>query len=201
MSPHAAQPRKHVLLLGKLDLELALSRDRMHREDLEDECGAVDHACLGQELLDVDLLGRREFVIEDDEVGAEFERGRGDLVGLPRSDERARVGSVEPLRDDGDHVDLGRMGKALELGDRFLDRPFGVAAVDADEDRAVTVCREVLLGLWMASALRRHAKVCARSQGVLDALDGLFETVVRRRERDADVALAARPVRGAGARR
>ncbi len=67
-----AQPRQQVLHLRELDLELALAARRVQREDVEDERRAVDDLRLGNGVLEVGLLRRREVVVEDDERRVEF---------------------------------------------------------------------------------------------------------------------------------
>ena len=134
----------------------------MHREDLKDECGTVDDARLREQLLYVDLLARREFVVEDHEVRRESLCSLGDLVGLACSDERARVGPVKPLRDLGDDRNLGGIRESSELGQRLFDRPVIVTPVDANEDRTVHHRREVLEGMWFYALVWGHAEEYSR---------------------------------------
>ena len=53
--PLAAQARQDVLVLRQLDLQPALPRPRVLREDVEDQRGAVEHLHV-QRLLEVALL-------------------------------------------------------------------------------------------------------------------------------------------------
>ena len=67
--PGAPHPREVVLELRQLDLQLALGRDGVLGEDVEDQLGAVDHA--GRErVLERSLLRRRELVVDEEHLGA-----------------------------------------------------------------------------------------------------------------------------------
>ena len=57
------QPRRQVLQLGQLDLQAALPRPRMTREDVENQLRAVQHAPV-KLFLKIALLSRGQFVIE-----------------------------------------------------------------------------------------------------------------------------------------
>jgi hypothetical protein len=82
----AAEAGKVVFELGQFDLEFAFVGAGPLGEDVEDERGPVEH--LGAEgLFEVALLGRRQFVVEDHEVGAFFLAGRGDVLNLSAADE------------------------------------------------------------------------------------------------------------------
>jgi len=57
-------------MLGELDLQHALLRRGVLRKDVEDHRRPVDDVDL-EHLLQVALLGRRQLVVEDDEVEIE----------------------------------------------------------------------------------------------------------------------------------
>ena len=91
VAPLATQARQEVFGLRELDLQAPLPRARAHREDIEDEGGAVDHLEL-ELLLQVALLRGRELVVEDDGVGALLDAGVGHLAGACRRRCRWRAG-------------------------------------------------------------------------------------------------------------
>ena len=137
-APH--QPRRQVLQLRQLDLQLALVAARALREDLEDQLvrSTTRHV---EVALEVALLRRRQRLVEDDDVGARCSRGqRLDLVGLaacrrtaPRrapcaARRRARRRRRRPIR---------RAGRARRARRRNAAR----AEVDADQDRAAPARR------------------------------------------------------------
>src|SRR5439155_5492103 len=62
--PHAAHARQVVLELRELDLELALGRDGVLGEDVEDQLCAVDDART-ERVLEVSLLRRVELGVDD----------------------------------------------------------------------------------------------------------------------------------------
>ena len=67
--PHAAHPWQVVLQLRELDLKLALGAPRMLGEDVEDQLGPIDDACL-ECVLERPLLGRLELVVHEEHLGA-----------------------------------------------------------------------------------------------------------------------------------
>src|SRR5207247_6914806 len=88
--PHPSHPRKVVLELGQLDLELALGALRMLGEDVEDELGAIDDAEL-QLVLEAALLARIEVVVHQQRFRIDPGQGLFQLDELPLADVRARV--------------------------------------------------------------------------------------------------------------
>ena len=67
--PGAAHARQVVLELRQLDLELALGRDGVLGEDVEDQLRAVDDAG-GERVLERPLLRRRELVVDEEHLRA-----------------------------------------------------------------------------------------------------------------------------------
>ena len=67
--PHPAHARQVVLELRELDLQLALGRDGVLREDVEDQLRAVDDSRV-ERVLEVALLRRVELVVDDHALGA-----------------------------------------------------------------------------------------------------------------------------------
>src|SRR5262245_7281170 len=81
--PRAAAPEagKAVAVLGELDLGLAFDAGRVLGEDVEDHGGAVDCGP-PQQLLQVELLGRGQLVVEDDRVAVGLLSHPAQLLGL-----------------------------------------------------------------------------------------------------------------------
>jgi hypothetical protein len=112
--------------LRELDLELALGTARAPRKDVEDEAGAVQHA-LADQLLEVALLGRRELVVHEHEIGGlGLARDRG-FPRLAAADEIPRLGRLAVARDRRDRNRAGRACQRAEfpefLGVRRLAEP------------------------------------------------------------------------------
>ena len=109
----------------------------MLAEDIEDECCTVDDlGRLADDLLKIDLLGWSQLVIEDDDVGIECPDSGDDLVDLTLADEGLGNGRIETLGEGAD--DFGAVGlrQPAQLCERVLEKPFGPAEVDTDEDGA-----------------------------------------------------------------
>ena len=114
MLPHAAHAREVVLELRQLDLELPFGRDRVLREDVEDELRPVDDARL-EHVLQQPLLRRRELVVDEEDLGLPAAVLVLELVELPLADVAARIG-LRPVLDDAGHgLDARRAGELLEL--------------------------------------------------------------------------------------
>ncbi len=133
--PAADEPRQLVLHLRELDLQLALRAARPQREDVEDQARAVDDAAF-QRALEVALLGARQRVVEDDEVGTGLAAPRRDLLDLALAGKGRGIGPLASAGHRADDGRAGRHGERLELG-HPLGR-IGVAEIECDEQRAVT---------------------------------------------------------------
>ena len=114
MLPHAAHAREVVLELRELDLELALGRDGVLREDVEDELGPVDDAGL-ELVLEQPLLRRRQLVVDEQHLGLRAAVLLLQLVELPLADVAAGIGLRAVLDDACDGLDARRPGELLEL--------------------------------------------------------------------------------------
>ena len=116
VGPQAAHAGEVVLELRELDLELALGRVRVRREDVEDRRRAVDdrHREL---LLEVALLARRELVVGGDEVRVGGLGRRLDLLELARPEVGVRVRAVAVLDALADDVDPGGAQQLAQLGE------------------------------------------------------------------------------------
>ena len=130
----APEPRQPVPQQRQLDLRLALLAGGVLGEDVEDHRGAVDGGA-PEQLLEVELLGRRELVVEDDRVAVDLEGDLAQLLGLALADVVRRVGRVAPLHDPGDLVGAGGVDELRQLVERRVDVVERlVAEGDADED-------------------------------------------------------------------
>ena len=116
------QPRQRVLELRQLDLQLAVARLRVLREDVEDQHGAIDDLELGG-VGDGARLRRREIVIEHQHGGVGLQRARHQLVELALADEEARIDLLPALRHHVEHAHAGGAAQLLQLGEaRLRDR-------------------------------------------------------------------------------
>ena len=132
----AGEPRHPVLHLRELDLELALARARVPREDVEDHGGAVDDARVEQ-LLEVLLLLRRELVVEHDEVGAAAGALERQLLRLALPHPRVRVGRAAMLGRAADDARAGGDHERRELVERVLGLEGVALLLEPDEVRAL----------------------------------------------------------------
>ena len=109
MGPVAGEPRHEVLQLSQLDLQLAFPGAGPLGEDIEDERCAVDDL-RSENLFQISGLGPGEFFVEEDSIGIGLLGGLGELLGLARPNERARVRCVQPLGSLPHHRHPSRVG-------------------------------------------------------------------------------------------
>jgi hypothetical protein len=121
VGPHARQPRQRVLELGELHLHLGLAAAGSRGEDVENQLGPVDDP-RADDVLDVLALTGRELVVEDDERRLLLGDQRLELLDLALAEVRARVRTVELLRELADDLGTRRVGKALELAQVLVER-------------------------------------------------------------------------------
>ena len=117
----AAQARQPVAQQRQLDLGLALERVRVLGEDVEDHRRAVDRRA-AEQLLEVELLCRRQFVVEHDGVGVDGDADLLQLLGLALADVPRVVGRVATLHDTRHDVGAGGVDEQLELVEAGVDR-------------------------------------------------------------------------------
>ena len=115
----AAESLLEVLQLGQLDLGLALGALGVLGEDVEDQCGPVDHLDLDP-ILQVAQLRGRELAVTDHRVGTGGDHHLAQLLDLAAPDVRGRVGSGAALDQALEHLGAGGLGEQLELGHRIL---------------------------------------------------------------------------------
>ena len=138
----APQSRQAVAQQRQLDLRLALERVGVLAEDVEDHRGAVDRRA-AEQLLEVELLGRRQLVVEHDGVGVDGEADLLELLGLALADVPRVIGRVAALHEAADLVGTGGVDEQRELVEAGLDVGLVVTGErDPDEhdplpDRAV----------------------------------------------------------------
>ena len=95
----------------------------MPGEDIQNQCRAVnDFDLLAQNTLQFALLARREFVVKDNNVCAQFEDEHMQFLDFPCADQRRRIGFFQPLRYSANHGYAGSLGQQGELCNRVMQR-------------------------------------------------------------------------------
>src|SRR5437762_12437600 len=100
--------------MGKLDLQLAFGGRSPLAENFEDQAGAVDHLCADL-LLQVLLLHRREWRIDDQQSRVMFARETRDFLDLPLTQQGRGTEGAEAKCAFGDDDDANRLGESLGL--------------------------------------------------------------------------------------
>jgi len=120
VGPSPGQTGQQVLLLGKLDLHTPFMGASAAGEYVQDEGGPVDDFD-AKSTLQIALLGRREFVVEDGHVVPDAVAQRYHLVELSAADEVCGCRRIQALCGRGN--DLGSSGarELTELGQRLLE--------------------------------------------------------------------------------
>ncbi len=136
--PHPLQAGQQILVLRQTNLKSSLLACGMESEYVQYKSRSVyDLHLASHNLFQVRLLGRRQLVIEDDEVGGVCARQFGNLFGFSRAYERSRVRSLEPLGGRCHDVGAGGIDQTGKLRQRRGNRPRGTRSVDPDEHRAL----------------------------------------------------------------
>ena len=158
VGPAAHQARGHVAQLRQFDLQLAFVALRTLGEDVQDQPGAVDHAAL-QRALQVALLGGRQRVVDQDEVGPGRVRGGLDLLELAAADQRGGIGPVDTRAEYAGDRCAGRARKLGELLQQALvhraagmgldqQRMFALAGSFKEHARASSSCHSASSEPW-----------------------------------------------------
>jgi hypothetical protein len=125
MRPSAHEPRRHVLQLRELDLQLAFMGARALREDVEDQSRAIDDAALG-ELFEIAFLHGAQRAVDQDQIRIERLALLGELRGFAGADEVARI---RPVDARSQRADDARAGRARELAEFFECYGIGAAGL------------------------------------------------------------------------
>ena len=113
--PHPAHARQVVFELRELDLQLALGRDGVLRENVEDQLRPVDDARV-ESVLEVALLRRVELVVDDHALGARLAEAHLQLLELALADVGAAGRPRPSLNDGADRLDARSAGELLDFG-------------------------------------------------------------------------------------
>ena len=135
MGPAAHQTGRQVAQLGQFDLEFALERACPLGEDVQDQPGTVDHPTL-QQTLQIALLGRREGMVEDHQLGPGGGHQVLQFLGLTGPDEKPRIRDLAASPQGADQLGTGRLGQEGKF--LALVGLGGVAKVQMDQDGPLT---------------------------------------------------------------
>ena len=108
--PHPRQAGVGVFQLGQLNLEFGLLGLGPRGEDIEDQLAAVHHLDANG-LLQLANLGRRQVVVEDDDVGFEALDALSKLLGLAFADVGGRMDGAQLLLEPVHHHRAGTFGQ------------------------------------------------------------------------------------------
>ena len=102
------------MVLRKADLQTSFFRGGMQCEDVQDQRGSVDNLNgLRHDLLDVGLLRRRQFVVEDNQIGMQFPAELGDFLRFAASHKGAGIGGRKLLSGNCHRFRTGGPGESL----------------------------------------------------------------------------------------
>jgi hypothetical protein len=97
---------------------------RVLSENVKDQSGAVEQLdILIQRFLQLALMARGQFVVEQDHVGRSFVHLGDHFSDLSGADEGGRVGMFKALNFIPYDRHAGCVGQAGQLSQRFFDRP------------------------------------------------------------------------------
>ena len=122
VGPAAHKPRRRVLKLCELDLELTFVALRALGENVEDQPRTVDDRA-AERLFEVALLHRRQVVVEYRERSMLLLQSALDFLDFSRAGKKGGVGPIAAPADQGSRTDSGADGEKS----KFF-HAFGVAA-------------------------------------------------------------------------
>src|SRR5262249_53609334 len=96
MRPLPSESRQKIFELRQLDLQLALIAARSLGKNIQDELTAVHHPNL-KRILQIALLSRRQFFIDNNQIGVKLFYPPLNLVHLPPADQRCRSNALDLL--------------------------------------------------------------------------------------------------------
>ena len=137
--PAARQTRQAIFVLRQFDLQRAFARVRVLREDIQDQRRPIEHAhLLAQFLLQIALMARRKFVVEQHHFKIQLGLPRLEFFDFALADERRRLDVIELLRHLAHDLQSGRVGQGAQFFQRIFDgqQMTRVAHVDANQKRA-----------------------------------------------------------------
>src|SRR5216683_652647 len=117
----SSEPRKHIVQLRQLDLQLAFAAARMPRENIQDQLSAIDDAAR-RVFFDIALLHRRKVAIENNQrsvFGIGFSQN---FIELAAADERSRIGFVAQLEEASGDGCTCAARQLNQLGERLAFR-------------------------------------------------------------------------------
>lgn len=114
VGPAAHQASRVMAQLRQLHLQLAFVAARAQGEDFQDQGGAIKHPAL-QAALQIALLNRGEFVIEDDQGSLGGAGGIADFIGLAGAGEQRGVGSLALAFHHAGDDQAGAAGEKLQF--------------------------------------------------------------------------------------
>ena len=138
VGPASDEPRRQMLKLCELHLELAFERAGALREDIQYEDTPVQDPA-SEVAFQVALLGRGQGMVDEHDLGTAALDRRADLVGLAGADEVFRIGSPLGIADCTDRASSGR---CRELA-KFIEHAARGWLVHVDEESALAGRRSV----------------------------------------------------------
>src|ERR1022692_2014506 len=173
VSPSADQPRRQVSELRELDLKLAFRALRPLGEDIENQAHPVDDPAV-ERFFEIALLGARQGMVEDHDVGAVFDAPGSNLLDLAAAGKKRGIRLRPAGGDNPGYGCAGRQRKRLQLVQTLGKIAF--TEIDFDQQRPVAAFRTVKHGLDPARPgsfgrhRRRHTqpdKLAGRDAGQL----------------------------------
>ena len=136
--PAAHEPRRQVLELRELDLELTFEAARTLSEDVQYHRRSIEHTA-ADGALEVALLTRGQRVIEERDVAGVLADRQPQGFHLAAADERARFVLTQGRAQCSHDLHARRPGELIELLD--VDLVHGSADADVHEKRALSARR------------------------------------------------------------
>ena len=123
-----------MLELGQFDLKLAFGTAGATGENIQDEAHTVDNPAL-KAALEIALLSRRQFMVENDDLGPGCRHPGGDLICLTAPHKQRGVWPCALADHLAQHLQPGPAGQQAQLGEALLK--IRAAEIDRHEHDAL----------------------------------------------------------------
>jgi hypothetical protein len=114
MSPAAHQPRREMLVLRQLNLQLSFEGRGALRKDIEDQPVTVEHARL-EGNFQIAFLPGAQRLIDENQLCLGLLGAHGHLIDLPPADKKPWIGPLSARVHLGHHASPGRLGERAKF--------------------------------------------------------------------------------------
>jgi hypothetical protein len=123
-----------MLKLRQFDLQLAFGTGCALGKDVENQTGSVDHTTF-EFALKIPFLGRRQFMVENHQIGRASSQHCGNLLNFSLAGKRFGIGTLPPAKNFANNNASRRLSEQTYLFQLILE--IGLTEVELNDHRAL----------------------------------------------------------------